>query len=116
VLIWAPFGNGVLLALARVEAGALPHRRAGCGGAIMSPIQNTMAMIPGKTIPKKLCGFVVCGLWKVSRMKAKHACKHALIEKMPSVLLGLCLHIREALQEANHDKANSKFEKFKFKI
>ena len=27
-----------------------------------------------------------------------------------------CLRIREALQEANRDKANSKFEKFKFKI
>ena len=27
-----------------------------------------------------------------------------------------CLHIREALQEANLIKANSKFKKFKFKI
>jgi hypothetical protein len=31
-------------------------------------------------------------------------------------IMSLCLHIREALQEANRDKANSKFKKFKFKI
>jgi hypothetical protein len=51
------------------------------------------------------CLLPFMGVWVVRRTAAiGHQCCF------------FCLHIREALQEAPHNKANSKFKKFKFKI